>query len=304
MQNGTLVPQLHGIEHLNLSALTRLGANNDARVSAAFNEDDWWDWETLDSPLQGHYVDGSALPTTPLTIEQTRTLVQDAVDAFQRIFGIPSISTVAPCYLWDEQTEQAWAAHGIRYIQTAGYRCPGRSGDGTYQQDLSEIRVGDDSGSGQLYLLRNAMYEPVDGRKADGCLVQAMRAYRQGLPVVISTHRYNYTRSETECNDSLQGLDQVLTQLESNHGNCRYLSSAELGGWLETPEQSLTSPANQSTWPTLKRLSGLSKLRAFLLRLWYRHAKLRVVAIVTGLIIPGVLVIGTDKLLGVQTRDG
>jgi hypothetical protein len=124
------------------------------------------------------------------------------------------------------------------------------------------------------------------------------------LPVVISTHRYNYTRSETECNDSLQGLDQVLTQLESNHGNCRYLSSAELGGWLETPEQSLTSPANQSTWPTLKRLSGLSKLRAFLLRLWYRHAKLRVVAIVTGLIIPGVLVIGTDKLLGVQTRDG
>ena len=297
MSRGTMVPQLHGIEHLNGEALMRLAREGDPRVAACFSEDNWWDWESLDSPLQGHYVDGSHLPTEALAKETIQSIVADATAAFERIFGIPSISTVAPCYLWNDTVEDAWSSHGIRYIQTAGYRCTGRAGDGRYQQDLPEIRVGDRSSAGQLYLVRNAMYEPVDGRRADTCYLEALRAHRQGLPVVISTHRYNYTRSEQEFENSLKGLGEVLTRLDNLKAGTRYLSSPELGAWLAGDREQLESPGNRSQWPTLHRLTGLSRLRGFLYRLWYRHEKLRYATVVTGLVLPATLIVVLESLL-------
>jgi len=68
-----------------------------------------------------------------------------------------------------------------------------------YHQDKPLIRVGDLSNSGQIYLVRNVMYEPVDGRNTpDTAYLEALSAYAQALPVSISTHRYNYTRSEQD----------------------------------------------------------------------------------------------------------
>jgi len=289
---GVLVPQLHGIEHLHGDGLVKLGRSRDQRVSNMFDADDWSDWESLDSPLQAHYLDGSQLPTTPLPEADRRGLVSDACETFNRLFAMPSLSTVAPCYLWDDEVEQIWSEHGIRYIQTAGYRCPGRDDTGQYIQDLPLIRPGQRNRHGQIYLVRNAMYEPVDGRDEEGCFREACQAHRQSLPVVISTHRYNFTRSEAEYRDSLAGLDRLLSRLEAFDPSIRYLSSPELGAWMANQVEPLADPATGKIWPPLARQKGLQKLRSFLFRLWYRHQKLRVLAIVSGLILPlGVIAI-------------
>ena len=286
MSRGVLVPQLHGIEHLHGDGLLKLGRNRDQRVVGIFDSDSWSDWESLDSPLQAHYIDGTQLPTSPLLEADRRVLIKDACITFNRLFGMPSLSTVAPCYLWDDEVERIWTEHGIRYIQTAGYRCPGRDAEGRYIQDVSLIRPGQHNRHGQIYLVRNAMYEPVDGHGSEGCLREALRAFQQGLPAVISTHRYNFTRTEQEHRDSLAGLDSVLSELEEYGPSLRYLSSPELGAWMDNEAAPLADPVANKRWPPLTRQKGLQKLRSFLLRLWYRHRKLRIAAIASGLILP------------------
>ena len=76
MAKGVLVPQLHGIEHLHGDGLVKLGRDRDQRVANLFDADGWSDWESLDSPLQAHYVDGTQLPTTPLPEADRRSAGQ------------------------------------------------------------------------------------------------------------------------------------------------------------------------------------------------------------------------------------
>lgn len=286
IKNGVIVPQLHGIEHFYGTGLVEIASKKDPRVKDIFTTDNWTDWESLDSPLQAHYINGTQLPTSPVPTDERHEQIQEACNAFRRLFGIASRSTVAPCYLWDDEVESMWAQQGIRYIQTAGYRCPGRDSSGQYIQDLLQIRPGQRNAQGQIYLVRNAMYEPVDGRDVESCYQQALAVQRQGLPITISTHRYNYTRSSDEYTRSLAGLDKLLNRLKTGAPPIRFLSSPELGDWIADSSSTLVDPSTGKRWPPLTSQTGLLKLRSFLFRLWYRHKKLRILALVTGLIAP------------------
>ena len=289
---GTLVPQLHGLEHLNGNAFCRLFEQSDPRVEKASQDSDWWDWESLDSPLQGHYVDGSQLPSKSLKKEEIKKTVELATIHFEKIFGHHSSSSVAPCYLWNDDVETAWSHQGINYIQTAGYRCTGRNQSGGYIQNPQLIRVGNKSHAGQIYLVRNVMYEPVDGKHSpETAFEEALQAFQQALPITISTHRYNYTRSEDEFNSSLSGLDKLLERISQNFPAIRFLSSPELGDSINNKNESITNHFNQSSWPQLTQLVGISKAAAFLQRLRYRHPKLLLIAKLSGLVIPAMLVI-------------
>lgn len=284
---GVLVPQLHGLEHLNGQAFAKLCQLKDSRIAGALADPQHWEWESLASPLQGHYVDGSVLPTEALNQEQAQTIIALAVQRFTELFGYPSVSTVAPCYLWNSTIEQLWQKNGISVIQTAGYRCDGRDKQGSYHQDLSLIRAGDISESAQLYLVRNVMYEPVDGNNdAITAYQEAMLAYAQALPISISTHRYNYTRTEAEFDSSLQGLDQLLSNISSSIARLRYVASPELGEQIAKEHSAIENHFNGADYLPLKRLSGLNKLAPFLWRLYYRHPKLKLLAYVSGLILP------------------
>jgi len=289
---GTLVPQLHGLEHCNGEALTHLYSQQDPRVEKIFTDDNWRDWEELDSLLQGHYVDGSHLPSTPISSEKAEEIVTTATAAFEQLFGHPSLSTVAPCYLWNDNIETAWQAQGIRYIQTAGYRCTGRDQNGNYIQAPQLIRPGDKNASGQIHLVRNVMYEPVDGQNTpETAYEEALQCYRQALPIIISTHRYNFTRSEKEYNNSLSGLDKLLSTLGESLPQTRFLASPELGESLDNPTNPVINRFNKTAWPALTPMTGLSKISAFLYRLKYRHPKLVLLSLATGLILPAALII-------------
>jgi hypothetical protein len=293
MQAGVLVPQLHGLEHCHGEAVMQT-ACADAALRERIRQPGWSDWEALPSPLQGHYVDGGKLPTQDLPADAQRERVRLAVVTFQRLFAMPTLSTVAPCYLWNDTTEQVWQEAGIRYIQTAGYRCTGRDRDGRYQQDPAILRAGQRNQYGQVYLVRNCMYEPADGRDASGCLRQLRQALRERTPIVISTHRYNYTRDNALFERSLAGLDRILTEFAHINPGRRHLSSPELGAWYA--DESLLNTLDGTPLIPIAQARGLRKLSAFLYRLWYRHAKLRLLAVASGLILPAGLVIAAARL--------
>ncbi len=296
INQGVLVPQLHGLEHLNGQAFAKLCQLNDSRIAGALADPKRWNWESLDSPLQGHYVDGSKLPTQAISSEKAQTLIAMAALRFTELFGYPSFSTVAPCYLWNSTIEKLWQQNGIKVIQTAGYRCDGRDKQGHYHQDRNLIRVGDLSESAQVYLVRNVMYEPVDGNNnADTAYKEALVAYAQALPISISTHRYNYTRGVEDFQSSLQGLDQLLSAIGANIAELRFVSSPELGEQITKEHTIIVNHFNDSHYMPLKRLSGFKKLAPFLWRLYYRHPKLVLLAYISGLIIPASLLCRYSK---------
>jgi hypothetical protein len=287
VENDLLVPQLHGLEHLNDEAFATLCIAGDSRIAKASTDSNWWDWESLDSPLQAHYVNGSTLPTTPVPAAKAKEIIDIAVETFHRLFGYPSLTAVAPCYLWNDDVESEWSRHAIQAIQTAGYRCVGRARDGRYIQDKSLIRAGDKNTRSQIYLVRNVMYEPVDGKNTPAsAYLEAIRSYRQALPITISTHRYNYTRSEEESRSSLEGLAALLSNLTKDLAIPRFLSSAELAEAMINPEQDIINHFNKKTWPKVKKIYGIAKMGPFLSRLYYRHPKLAAIAYISGLIIP------------------
>lgn len=287
IKEGVFIPQLHGLEHLNGKAFALLSLHHDPRISQAKITNNWWDWEALDPPLQGHYVNGSSLPTTPIFETEATEIIKDACCIFEQLFGCPSLSTVAPCYLWDDTIEQQWSRQRISTIQTGGYRCSGRNETGQYYQDKPLIRVGDKNNFKQIYLVRNIMYEPVDGKNTkDSAYQEALIAHRQALPLTISTHRYNYTRNEAVFESSLHGLNDLLQKITATLPNSRFLSSAELGQFLHHPKQPINNDFNHSQWPGLSYLQGAQKLNAFLYRLYYRHRKLAFMSKISGFIIP------------------
>lgn len=288
-KTGNFVPQLHGMEHYNAETLAHLQSHGDPRTHEAFNTPGWWDWERLDSPLQGHYVDGGSLPSQAISPSKASAIIKLATEHFERLFGTPSYSTVAPCYLWNSQVEVVWLEHGIQSIQTAGYRCTGRESDGHYHQDKPLIRPGENNPLGQTYLVRNVMFEPSDGNtNANTAWRETRAAITQALPVTISTHRYNFTRSETEHKYSLKELEAFLRQLDTLP-DTRYLSSPELAQVFNSPDAMVNNPFADCQFPALRQLSGLAKVAAFLARLNYRHPKLHKLTLLTGLVLPSLV---------------
>lgn len=296
---GTFVPQLHGLEHLNGDAFARLLRQGDPRLNDARATTDWWDWESLDSPLQGHYVDGGQLPTTPIDSNKARDIVETASRFFTEMFGQPTLTTVAPCYLWGDTIEACWRELQIAAIQTAGYRCVGRDGNGKYIADPALIRCGERNRFGQCYLVRNVMYEPTDGKHTpDSAYAEALVAHRQALPLTISTHKYNFTRSDAQCRDSIGGLRQLLTRICTTLPEVRFLASPELAEWLNGNRNEVNNRFNGDAWQSLNQASGYRQVGAFLYRLYYRHPKLAWIGYLTGLILPAWIICETSNRTG------
>ncbi|TXK92652.1 hypothetical protein BMR10_17675, partial [Methylococcaceae bacterium CS4] len=149
---------------------------------------------------------------------------------------------------------------------------------------------------GQIYLVRNVMYEPVDGKNtADTAYKEAVIAFKQALPISISTHRYNYTRSIQEHQASLAGLNTLLNNITRKLADIRFVSSPELGRSITTPAQEVVNQFEPSSYPAIKRLDGPAKLSPFLYRLYYRHPKLVIASYLSGLIIPAWIICKTQK---------
>ncbi len=295
---GVLVPQLHGREHFFPEGLMRTARSGRQDIRDYLSEDGWSDWETLDSPLQAHYVDCSNLPSCNLSLKQQSAIVADAVGIFNRIFKQESFSTVAPCYLWDDATEKAWKMNGIRYIQTSGYRCTGRDQKANYVQDPQIIRFGTKNEHGQIYLVRNIMYEPADGRTLNGCWRETVAAFRQYLPAVICTHRYNFTNEKGLGRQAFEGLDEILNRIERYYPLRRYIASPELGEWLETGIISNRFvDGEDKELPGIKHAPIYQKIEGFLYRLWYRHAKIRLLVCFSGLILTFLAIICVMRIL-------
>lgn len=292
---GLILPQLHGLSHAYTPGLLRLARDGDTIVRY-WLENFPGEWEKLPHPLQSHYVDGTRLPSNSLSFEEQLGMIQDAMLVFRNHFGMDSLSTVAPCYLWDENTEKAWQAAGVQFIQTAGYRCTMLNSKGDYQQDQPTIRMGDKNILEQIYLVRTVMYEPRDRSDAEEiCWKGIRRAFRQGLPAVICTHRHNFAVCDSISNKALAGLDRLLSKTLNKYPDVNFLNSLELGITVRDMQRGSTYS---------RSCSQILRCKFFLCRLWVRHWKLRYFSVATLIIIPAVIyVLAVSLIISHQRKE-
>jgi hypothetical protein len=166
-------------------------------------------WNSREEPLKG----------------ELQSHVEHSLRGFQRLFGFDSLSSIAPHYLLTATTCEAWWSAGIRYVQGGNYRLlPGK---GDKAQSLRHA-LGEKTAQGLRVLCRNVKFEPRPQRVQQG-VEQAVRSAqlltRNQVPVIVDTHRINYTGSWGAA--GAEALDRFLNALKPIRPI--FLSSVELG---------------------------------------------------------------------------
>lgn len=268
--------QLHGHEHFWPGTLA---ACTDPAVRAWLRQLPLAATEQLPSHLQSRWVDASRLPSAPLPAGQIHAAVADEVAAYRRILSEQPAVVVPPTFVWTREVELAWAASGVEFVVTPGWRSTRRNAQGLPDGDEGPIVNGDRT-EGLTYLVRTDYFEPARGRDATYALRALEKAAAEGQPCVLENHRDNFLFDADRCRHSLAELDALCAGALRQHPNLRFLSSTELGRILRNRDpQWIVAPWRQRlpfVWQRLRhtgrlwklmRLTGLATLGGLLVRL-------------------------------------
>jgi hypothetical protein len=233
IKKGFIYPQYHGREHLNVVQWMKLlqAGHNDLRTA--------FDYSTFGIELKNQGSKRSNLMATFDYINDAdkQIVLQNARDGysiFQNLFGFPSQSFIAPCYVWDGYVEQELSSLGVKFIQSALIQnMP--SADNRYTKKYRTI--GDGNSSGQTYLVRNAYFEPSTRADYDwigNCEKKIEAAFFWGKPAIISMHRLNFIGSifPENAEKNLNLLSELLKKIINRWPSVEFMTSVELGELL------------------------------------------------------------------------
>lgn len=217
--------QLHGHEHFWPAALL---TSDDANARAWLREPPLAATEKLPSHLQSRWVDASHLPSRPLASDAIRAAVEEEIRAYARILGEPAAVVVPPTFVWTREVERAWAAAGIQFVVTPGWRSTQRNAQGEPDGDEGPISNGEGR-DGLTYLVRTDYFEPARGRDAAHAIRALARAVAKGQPCVLENHRDNFIFDAEASRRSLAELDALFSGALRQYPCLRFLSTVELG---------------------------------------------------------------------------
>ena len=273
---GVFTAQLHGMEHFWPPALMT-ASQADESVKAWLEQTPQSTTEDLPPQLQSRWVDASILPARALSVVEINQAVQEEVSAFQAIFGYPPRVVVPPTFVWNDAVEQALAEAGVEVVVTPGRRYETRGENGELTGGGPPIHNGQTGRGGTVYLVRNDYFEPALGHTAEQAIAALGAKTRLGRPTLLETHRFNFLGTDERQTNALAELEKLLQRALSIHPDLAFMSTQKLARILITrnPDWVEHRLARRiHVW--LTRLGDLSRLRKL--------------AWLTGLIIPGWLV--------------
>jgi len=235
---GVFVAQLHGQCHYWPPALLA-EARTDPAVRAWLVDPEPAATEALPPHLQSRWVDASSLPSRALNPETVREVVATEAACFKALFGRAPQTAVATTFVWNDTVEAAWAHAGIEVIITPGIRATCRDAAGQPGCEDARMLTGERSGAGQMYLVRDAYFEPTLGHAPQRLVDGLVARTRQGRACLVETHRFNFLQSlEASLSTLRTGLEAALDALP----NLRFITPMELAlaiqyrdpNWIET----------------------------------------------------------------------
>lgn len=269
VRDGVFALQLHGMQHFHPQVLMR--ACRDDVALQAWRRQSLPATEDLPAPLQSRWTDASTLPSRDLPAADIVARVAEEVSTFVRCFGrLPRVA-VPPTFVWSDTVERAWAAEGVQVLVTPGERYERRGADGLPEDTGHRYRNGQRCESGLLAMVRDDYYEPVRGHRAARGLASLAVKAAQRRPLLLETHRSNFVGRHARHAESLQAIDDLLTQALSRVPALRFLSVEALAGHYGN---AASSPLFDRSLPT--------RLRALALRVLDSGRRRKVAALLVG----------------------
>ena len=224
---GLFIPEFHGREHLNVPSWMRDLKDSNSLASIGFKHK-FWGFRQKSSVVSyqaafdlEHYQD----------IETHKQTLKDGLSLFENLHGRKARFFVPPNGPFNNSLESITASEGISYISTSKIHKESLGGGKTKKHFRY---LGKKNKENQLYLTRNAIFEPSNPRKSDwvdSCLKEINSAFQFNKPATISSHRVNYIGArDTKNRDySLRELKRLLNQIQKKWPEVEFMSSSDLG---------------------------------------------------------------------------
>lgn len=226
VEEGLFMPQSHGREHFNVAQWMKGLQNDDEDLLTAFRYG-MCGIAPKAHPEKGNKLLNALLAGNTEEQEEIDNIVAEGLRLFEKMWGFKSHTFVAPCYLWNEQTERVLAANGVELIQSS------RASKPAYKSPSRYFYTGQRNALGMFYSIRNCHFEPAineDGVSIESLMKQIDDTFAQRKIAVFSTHRINYVGGIDERNRqrNLLILDMLLTRLIEKYPDVEFLSSDNL----------------------------------------------------------------------------
>ena len=221
--------QFHGREHINVELWMRRLQQKDEKTIQAFKKE-------MFSVHKSGSISGRAHALDAFGNKFSNDVIIEGADLFYKIWGFHSKSFIAPCYTWYSSIEPILKNNGILYIQGSNVQISPKEFSSSKFKKISHY-TGQRNKIGQIYLVRNASFEPTAvGKKFDinNTLKEIEISFRYRKPVIITTHRVNYIgslNSENRTNNLLL-LKNLLKAIIKKWPSVEFMSSDDLGDFI------------------------------------------------------------------------
>lgn len=224
IEAGVFFPALHGTTHFSRSAVERALQKIDERSALlrtlwrAGTPYIYWRM-----PWIGYEYWDPEQPENDsfLSLNDQLKAIGSAVGAFAKLFSSVPKSACAPGYRANNDTQRAWAQHGVRVSQNGlGAFAPPHFAEG-------EV----------LQIFRTVEIEPAVHSKSPiaDWLHTADRCIARGMPVIVSVHSINFHSTVKDFRSTtLSVLDEFLSALERKYKNLLYLHDEDLWHIVQT----------------------------------------------------------------------
>ncbi|MCU4173873.1 hypothetical protein [Carboxylicivirga sp. N1Y90] len=228
MDEGYLMPQFHGREHISLKVLNEKLAKRDPEILTVLKNRSY----TSISSTGYATIDWSAAFDF-WKLEETLNfgpIIEDGLNAFEKVFGFRSVYFNAPGQPEHSSLHQHLHRNGIKYLDTPFIKNE-HLGEGQFRKEINYI--GKKNKLGMIYNIRNVLFEPCEDRGFDWVnytLKQIEVAFRMKHPAVISSHRVNYCGhiSVENRKKGLSDLKRLLKEVKKRWPDIEFMNSVEL----------------------------------------------------------------------------
>ena len=230
IRKNLLKPQFHGREHVHthnwLSALQKGEAG-----SLHFFEEGMFTYSRgKDSCCKKEYLDAFAT-YNDRQLQCMKKKLKSGLELFEQIWGYPSNTIIAPCYIWNRKIEHFFSKFGIELIQSG--RCQKEPVKNQNKYNIIRRYTGQKNKYGQVYSIRNVIFEPTSDPGIDWIdksMNEIAVSFFWQKPAVISTHRVNFAGRINPSNreENVRLLKNLLKEIVSKWPEVEFMSSDQL----------------------------------------------------------------------------
>lgn len=232
IENGFMVPQFHGREHLNLKLFKEKLEKNDSVLKTVLKNRSF-----VRIPSEKYTTISTSAAFDFWEFNETKAfheIIEDGLDAFEKVFGYRAVYFNPPGGREHPIIHKALKENGIQYIDTPLLKKE-HQGKGKYKKVFNY--TGKKNELGQIYLVRNVVFEPTHDRRKDWvdfALKQIEAAFRWNRPAIISSHRVNFCGHIDEKNrrKGLNALKKLLHKIVERWPEVEFMAANELGELL------------------------------------------------------------------------